>query len=61
MFSGAGDVDLRVRNLAPDAVGDTDFRRQSSQLGAGDMDMRRDLTSSLSGANAFPSRDTDYR
>lgn len=51
MLSGAGDIDLRVRN---DTVHDTDFRKR---LGAGDMDMRRDPT----GSNVFSGHDTDLR
>lgn len=58
IVSGAGDVDLRIRNIPPEAVGDTDFRRQ---YGAGDMDLRRDIPSSLPGSNLFPNQDTDLR
>ncbi|XP_034254437.1 zinc finger CCCH domain-containing protein 13 isoform X3 [Thrips palmi] len=54
MLSGTGDVDLRIRNIAPETVHDTDFRKH---LGTGDMDMRRDLT----GPNVFSGLDTDLR
>lgn len=57
-FSGAGDVDLRIRNVTSETTGDTDFRRQNSQFGAGDMDMRRDLPANVS---ALPPHDTDLR